>query len=593
MTRSVRAIWLVVSTAVQVSPWQSVLCLFDPLSVLVSLLQLAIVARLVAEVAEPDAQGAAVAAGGLVVALVADRVFGQIGTTARIGQLERVWNAFGERVARITARIPTLDHLVSARYLDQTQTIRDQAGALGGALNTLLNRFIDLVNAGGALALAATADPRLLLVAAAGVPGLVATRWTVHWKREAEDMAAQPGRLALRLLDLGVEPAAGAEIRVFGLAAWLRTRAADATRAWRRPYVRLARRTAWQDAATNAFFFAVAGAVLAWIVNDVITGATGLDTLVLALLLVGRLQSVVVDLQASIHGMTDVIRTASRFLWLLDYADEVARAHSGTARPPVRLRRGIRLEHVSYRYPDAPEPALHDVCLDLPAGTVVALVGENGAGKSTLVRLLTGMHRPTSGRILVDGTDLADLDVEAWRARASGTFQDYAMFEVTAGQTVGLGDLPYVENTTRIDAALTRGAADDVVATLPRGLATQLGETWTEGVGLSGGQWQRLALARGLMRQRPLLLVLDEPTAALDATAEHALFERYVAEADAHAGSGCVTVLVTHRFSTVAAADLVVVLDDGRVVEQGTHAQLIASRGNYAELYNLQAGGYR
>jgi len=236
---------------------------------------------------------------------------------------------------------------------------------------------------------------------------------------------------------------------------------------------------------------------------------------------------------------------------------------------------------------------LRDVTLYLPAGSVVALVGENGAGKSTLVKLLAGLYRPTSGRVLVDGADLASFDLSSWRSRLSGAFQDYAQLEFTAGVAVGVGDVANVDDEERVRRALHDSASDDILATLPSGLGTQLGATWPDGVDLSGGQWQRLAIARGMMRADPLLLVLDEPTAALDPATEHALFERYAHAARAARGRGSVTLLVTHRFSTVAAADLVVVLDRGRVIETGSHHELMAARGHYAELYELQAQGYR
>jgi ATP-binding cassette, subfamily B, bacterial len=223
----------------------------------------------------------------------------------------------------------------------------------------------------------------------------------------------------------------------------------------------------------------------------------------------------------------------------------------------------------------------------------VAIVGENGAGKSTLVKLLCQLYQPTSGRILVDGVDLSRMPPELWRSRASGAFQDFFRFEFKAHETVGLGDLPKIDDRPAVTAAVDRAGAIDVVENLVAGLETQLGPTWPEGVELSFGQWQKLALARGFMRERPLLLVLDEPTAALDAESEHALFERYAAARHNAGRDGRITLLVSHRFSTVRMADFIVVLDGSRVVESGTHDALVAQGGQYAELYAIQAKAYR
>jgi ATP-binding cassette, subfamily B, bacterial len=236
---------------------------------------------------------------------------------------------------------------------------------------------------------------------------------------------------------------------------------------------------------------------------------------------------------------------------------------------------------------------LDDITLDLPAGKVIAIVGENGAGKSTLVKLLAKMYAPSGGRILVDSTDLAAISAVDWRARLAGAFQDFFRFELRARQTVGIGDLPRLEHEPAVVTAVSRAGADDVIVRLPRGLDTQLGPTWPGGSDVSFGQWQKLALARGFMRDQPLVLVLDEPTAALDAETEHALFERYAAAVREDNGVGRVTVLVSHRFSTVRMADLIVVLDGARVVETGTHEGLMARRGQYAQLYSIQAAAYR
>ena len=232
--------------------------------------------------------------------------------------------------------------------------------------------------------------------------------------------------------------------------------------------------------------------------------------------------------------------------------------------------------------------------MTLPARTSVAIVGENGAGKSTLVKLLCGFYQPVRGEILVDGVDLRRMPLDRWRARIAAGFQDFVRFELLAREAVGVGDLPRITSGPAVSAALERAQATDVVDRLEHGLETPLGKTLPGGTELSGGQWQKLALGRALMREEPLLLVLDEPTSALDASAEHALFERYAAQSrDLAAKTGAITVFVSHRFSTVRMADLIIVVADGRIVESGDHAALVRAGGLYAELYELQAEAYR
>jgi ATP-binding cassette subfamily B protein len=203
------------------------------------------------------------------------------------------------------------------------------------------------------------------------------------------------------------------------------------------------------------------------------------------------------------------------------------------------------------------------------------------------------MYEPTSGAILVDETPLARVPADAWRARLAGAFQDFFRFEFRARHTVGLGDVPRMDDEPAVVRAIDRAGAGDLVARLPSGLDTQLGPTWPGGVEVSFGQWQKLALARGFMRDRPLLLVLDEPTAALDAETEHALFERYAEAARGNDGDDRITLLVSHRFSTVRMAGLIVVLDGARLVEMGSHDELMANGGQYSQLYAIQANAYR
>jgi ATP-binding cassette subfamily B protein len=593
MLTMIKSVWLVITVSIKVSPRQSALCLLETLSNAAGMLQPLFIAWLVTGAIQHDGPLVLRAVYCLIGSLTVLVVLMIIGNNARISQYERVGFWFDTEVSRLTSSITTLDHLQSPEYQDKAQTLRDHQGQLGFAFNSVLNALRMLVTGVGTLALAMTADPRMLLVVLAGIPTVLTTRWTTRWQQAADDAAAEPSRHVKHLLNLATQPGSGAEIRVFGLQRWLRDSAAAATRRWLDLRVALARRQSLLQTGGTVIFFAVAVLVLGWMLLDTIGGRLPVAQFVLAASLVTRLQMISDVLQWSIRMLVRVSQDGSRFLWLRDYSDKQAALQHGTGRPPARLAQGIRTRDLGYTYPGAERPTLSGVDLDLPAGSVVAVVGENGAGKSTLIGLLTGMLKPTTGSVQVDGVDLNDLDPTLWRSRMSGAFQDYARLEFSAQHSIGVGDLAELDSADAVHGALDQAAARDVLTALPSGLETQLGTTWPGGVELSGGQWQRLAIARGMMRESPLLLVLDEPTAALDAGTEHALFEQYAAAARRAGGRGGVTLLVTHRFSTVAAADLVIVLRDGQVAEVGTHAELYANQNHYAELYDLQARGYR
>ena len=249
---------------------------------------------------------------------------------------------------------------------------------------------------------------------------------------------------------------------------------------------------------------------------------------------------------------------------------------------------GIRFEDVSFTYPGAQEAALENITLRLVPGTSLALVGENGSGKTTLIKLLTRLYAPTSGRILLDGQDLAEWDEAALRERIGVIFQDFARYQLLVGENVGAGDERYFEDEERWRAAAVKGRASDFIDTLPAGYQTQLGKWFKDGRELSGGQWQKIALSRAFMRSRADILVLDEPTAAMDAQAEAEVFEHFRQLARER-----ITILISHRFSTVRMADQIVVLNNGHIIERGSHEELMQLHGRYAQLFTLQARGYR
>ena len=273
---------------------------------------------------------------------------------------------------------------------------------------------------------------------------------------------------------------------------------------------------------------------------------------------------------------------------LYEYLDtEVPRAPGTATRGPVP-EDGVRFEDVSFTYPGEQQPALENISLHLRPGQSLALVGENGSGKTTLIKLLTRLYSPASGRILLDGLELPEWDEQTLRARIGVIFQDFARYQMMVGENVGAGDERYFEDEEQWRAAAQKGQASDFIETLPAAYQTQLGKWFKDGRELSGGQWQKIALSRAFMRSGADILVLDEPTAAMDARAEAEIFERF-----RQLARGRITILISHRFSTVRMADEIIVIDHGRIIERGSHEELMAQGAHYAQLFTLQARGYR
>jgi ATP-binding cassette subfamily B protein len=504
---------------------------------------------------------------------------------------DKVTIALESHVAQLQASVATIGHQERPEYLDRLSMLRNQVFVLDHMYMSLFSTLGWILRLGVTMALLASIHPLLILLAVFAVPTVLMSTWRPEVERSAQERGAQTNRLARHLFTIATTAPPGKEVRVTGIGERLVRERRAAWERWYRP-VAAAR---WGSALWYALAWAIFG--LAY-VGAIVFVAYGLRAPASALLLVlaagARLSGYIGATVGEIGFLRGFWMDGSRRLaWLEDYAASFAAW--GDLPVPAVLHRGIRLDHVSFAYPGTHRVVLDDVSVTLPAGAVIAIVGENGAGKTTLVKLLAKMYEPASGSILVDDTPLARVSAGEWRERLAGAFQDFFRFEFRAGHTVGLGDVPRLDDEHAVVAAVDRAGAGDVVARLTSGLDTQLGPTWPHGVELSFGQWQKLALARGFMRDQLLMLILDEPTAALDAETEHALFERYAAAArdTGESNSGRITILVSHRFSTVRMADLIVVLNGARLVEVGTHDELMANRSQYSELYNIQAAAYR
>jgi ATP-binding cassette subfamily B protein len=493
---------------------------------------------------------------------------------------------------RLAGEMPGTDHLERPEYADQVDLVRKGGRQLVGAAVAMADLTWLGVRVLLAVGLLAFVHPLLMLAPLFALPSVLLAGRAQKQIERATYAAAEPARTADHLHGLFTRPTAAMEMRVLGCADALDARA----------------RATWNEVARLRLSGAVraaGAAAIGWV--GVVLGYGGALVLVATECRAGRASAgdvlltaqVVVQLRGDVNALsvtmrqvTSGLRLVDRYAWLADRAAAEHAAWPGTAAPPRALVEGIGLSGVSYRYPGAGRASLDGLDLFLPAGRTVAVVGLNGAGKTTLVKLLCGFHRPDAGVVSVDGVDLAQLDPVEWRAGVSGTFQDYVRLESTLAHSVGAGLPAAMDDEAAVRGALADADADGVVARLPNGLASPIGTTYREGAELSGGQWQKVAVARSMMKRRPLLLVLDEPTAALDPIAEHALYERYVGAAARVREEGGVVLLISHRFASVRMADLIVVLREGRVEDSGTHEELLERGGGYALMYRQQASAF-
>lgn len=325
-------------------------------------------------------------------------------------------------------------------------------------------------------------------------------------------------------------------------------------------------------------------AAYGWVVVETVAGALTLGQMTMYLMVFKQGQGALSASLTAISGMYEDNLYLSN---LYEYLEQPTEAEGGHLTQGAIPGDGLRFEHVSFSYPGGSE-VLHDISLHLAPGNSIALVGENGSGKTTLIKLLTRLYHPTKGRILLDGSDLNHWNTQALRERVGVIFQDFVRYQLTVGENLGVGDTQAFSDEQRWHQAAHEGMADGFIDRMPDGYQTQLGRWFKNGQELSGGQWQKVALSRAYMRKNADILVLDEPTAAMDAAAEAEVFARFRGHS-----RDKMTILISHRFSTVRSADQIIVIDQGAIIERGTHEELLAVNGRYASLFHLQAVGYQ
>ncbi len=545
-----------------------------------------------------DAVVAAIRAGGGVATRVAQLVVLEGALVAAIAAAQRGLSLcqsllraqLGQRVnVMILEKALTLElqHFEDSEFYDKLTRARREASTRPLSLVTrtfgLVQNGISLVSYGVLLARFSPWAVAVLLLA--GLPAFVAEAKFSGDAFRLFRWRSPETRMQIYLETVIAREDHAKEVKLYGLGPRLLERYRDIfRRLYREDRSLTMRRDAWGFGLGLIATAALYGAY-AWIAVSAVRRVITLGQMTMYVALFRQGQAAVSAMLAAVGGMYEDNLYLST---LYEYLETNVPAPAGTAVRGPHPEDGVRFEDVSFTYPGAEEAALEHVTLHLIPGASLALVGENGSGKTTLIKLLTRLYAPTSGRILLDGQDLAEWDDSALRERIGVIFQDFARYQMLVGENVGAGDERFFEDEERWHTAAVKGRASEFIETLPAGYRTQLGKWFRDGRELSGGQWQKIALSRAFMRIRADILVLDEPTAAMDAQAESEVFEHF-----RQLSRERITILISHRFSTVRMADQIAVLNHGRIIEHGSHEELMKLNGRYAQLFTLQARGYR
>lgn len=593
MTEVFAGAWLMLATAWRSSRWKTVTAaLLMVMGSASAPLLAATLAWMTTEVITHHGTQAAVAGACIALLVLGFTIFDHFSSMIYLELAEIAEVTYDDELIKLSNGSAGIAHHEQPRSVDMLTVLKREGRQFSRRLEAVLRGLGLLVAMILSAVLLVRVAPVLILLPLAAVPPLLCGKWAERISDRAKMAVAEESRTALNLFSLCTTAGPASELRVFRLGGELRRRHDALWASVVHTQVRAELAATWLRAAGQVFFVVAYVAAVLLVVRDAVLGRRGVGDVVLVLTLAAQTSQQVAQVMTL---FTSLQQTASMYRRLAGFRAAVAEVEPADTNhaPADRLRQGIELSGVSFSYPGTDVPVLRDIALRLPAGSTVALVGDNGAGKSTLVKLLCALYQPTGGQIRVDGVDLRRMPPHRWRERVATGFQDFVRYEFRARHAIGIGDLSHIGSPGAVIAAMKRARGDDLLTRLADGLETQLGKSYNDGTELSGGEWQKITLGRAFMREAPLLLVLDEPTSALDAEAEAALFDRYARQVKQVASqTGGVTVLVSHRFSTVRMADLIVVLDGGRIVEYGDHATLTKRGGMYAELFDIHSRAY-